>query len=79
MFGIHGNEFSPPELGMRFAEFLLEGYMKNADITAILNHTDIHLVIQATLMEETSLRQSKRLHNAKICTQMIKSSAMREK
>ena len=47
MFGIHAREFAPPELGMRFAELLLDGYDVDPQITSILDHNEIHLLLQA--------------------------------
>jgi carboxypeptidase T len=47
MFGIHAREMAPPELGMRFTEMLLSNYGTDAEVTAMLDHTDIHLVIQS--------------------------------
>ena len=47
MFGIHAREFAPPELGMRFAELLLDGYDVDPQITSILEHNEIHLLLQA--------------------------------
>lgn len=47
MFGIHVREMAPPELGMRFAEMLLSGYDVDPEVTAVLEHTEIHLVLQA--------------------------------
>jgi carboxypeptidase T len=46
-FGVHAREMGPPELGMRFAEMLLEGYGVDAEITGLLDSTEIHLVLQA--------------------------------
>jgi len=42
--GVHAREYAPPELVMRFAETLLEGYDEDADITWLLQHTEIHLI-----------------------------------
>ena len=42
--GVHPREFAPPEIVMRFAETLLQGYGIDSDITWILQHTEIHLI-----------------------------------
>ena len=43
--GLHAREYAPPELAMRFAETLVDGYNVDADITWLLQHTEIHLII----------------------------------
>lgn len=43
--GVHAREYAPPELAMRFAESLVNGYNVNADITWLLQHTEIHLIV----------------------------------
>jgi len=47
MAGIHAREYAPPELASRWAETLIDAYGNNADITAMLDHTEIHLVLQS--------------------------------
>lgn len=52
MTGIHAREYAPTELASRWAESLITAYdgnnnNKDADITAMLNHTEIHFVIQS--------------------------------
>jgi carboxypeptidase T len=42
--GQHSRELPPPEAVMRWAESLLENYGKDADITWILERTNIHIV-----------------------------------
>mmetsp|Transcript_12133 Transcript_12133/g.26190 ORF Transcript_12133/g.26190 Transcript_12133/m.26190 type:complete len:737 (+) Transcript_12133:149-2359(+) len=44
--GVHPREYAPPELTMRFAESLLTGYEVDADITWILQHTEVHIIFQ---------------------------------
>jgi carboxypeptidase T len=46
MSGIHAREYSPPETLMRWAEQLVDAYGNDADLSAMLDHTEIHLVIQ---------------------------------
>lgn len=43
--GVHAREYAPPELNMRFAETLVDGYDENADITWLLQHTEIHSIV----------------------------------
>eukprot|EP00985_Skeletonema_marinoi_P022656 scaffold14573_cov116-Skeletonema_marinoi.AAC.1 len=44
--GIHAREYTPKELLARFIEMLIDGYNNNnAQITSILQHTEIHAVI----------------------------------
>jgi len=45
--GLHAREYAPPEMATRFAEHLVDGYGADADVTAILDHTVLHLVLQA--------------------------------
>lgn len=45
--GVHAREYVPPELGTRFAEALVNGYGVDADITSILDHTEVHLVLES--------------------------------
>lgn len=42
--GVHPREYAPPELTMRFAESLLGGYGVDADITWVLQHTEVHII-----------------------------------
>lgn len=43
---IHARELAPAELCTRFAEMLVEGYGNDAEITAVLDHHEVHLVLQ---------------------------------
>jgi hypothetical protein len=42
--GVHSREYAPPEIVLRFAERLAEGYGKNADISWILDHNEIYIL-----------------------------------
>lgn len=44
---IHAREYSPAELSMRFAEFLIDNYGSDADVTWLLDYHEIHLMMQA--------------------------------
>ena len=45
MSGIHAREWAPPELNLRFAEYLLANYATNADVKWLLDYNRIHLVL----------------------------------
>jgi carboxypeptidase T len=69
MSGIHPREYAPPELLQRWATQLVEGYGVDADITAILDHAEIHLIIQLNpdgraLAETTQPWRRKNLNEA---------------
>jgi murein tripeptide amidase MpaA len=44
---IHAREYTPAELATRFAELLVSGYGIDPDITWILDHHEVHLMLQA--------------------------------
>jgi len=44
---IHGREYAPAELMTRFAEYLVQNYGRNADVTWMLDTQEVHLVLQA--------------------------------
>ena len=43
---IHARELAPAELNTRFAEYLLNNYGTDADVTWIVDHREIHLLLQ---------------------------------
>lgn len=43
--GLHAREYAPPELLARFIEKLVKEYGKDADVTTILQRTEIHAVL----------------------------------
>lgn len=43
--GLKPREYSPPELALRFAEYLVENYEKDADVTWILDYHEIHFIL----------------------------------
>lgn len=45
--GVHAREYAPPEIATRFAEYLIDKYGTDADVTAILDHTVLHFVLQS--------------------------------
>jgi hypothetical protein len=45
--GLHGNDFSQPEVGLQLAETLLAGYEKNADLRWIVDNVEIDLILLA--------------------------------
>lgn len=44
---MHARELAPAELNTRFAEYLLNNYGVDADVTWIVDHREIHLLLQA--------------------------------
>jgi len=44
--GIHAREYAPPELGARWAESLVDGYGIDTEITSILDHTLIYIILE---------------------------------
>jgi len=47
MASIHAREYSPAELATRYAEYLLENYNLDADITWLLDYHEIHLLLHS--------------------------------
>ena len=45
--GLHGNDFSQPELGLQLAEKLLEGYGTDADLQWIVDNVELDLILLA--------------------------------
>lgn len=46
MSSIHARELTPAELNTRFAEHLLNNYGTDADVTWLVDHREIHLLLQ---------------------------------
>ena len=46
MSSIHARELTPAELNTRFAEYLLNNYGSDADATWLVDHHEIHLLLQ---------------------------------
>lgn len=42
---VHAREYAPPELSMRFAEYLVDNYGVDADATWLVDHHEIHLML----------------------------------
>ena len=47
MTSVHAREYTPAELGTRFAEYLVDNYEQDADVTWLLDYHEIHLMLQA--------------------------------
>lgn len=47
MSSMHAREYAPAELNLRFAEYLIDHYDSDADVTWILDHNEILLLFQA--------------------------------
>jgi carboxypeptidase T len=45
--GIHGREYVTAETALRFGEWLVERYGRDADATTLLDHYQVHLLVQA--------------------------------
>lgn len=45
--GIHAREFTPPELVSRWVDDLVNSYGIDADKTSLLDHTELHIILQA--------------------------------
>lgn len=47
MTAVHAREYTTAELALRFAEYLLSGYGVDPEATWILDHHEVHLLVQA--------------------------------
>ena len=47
MSSVHAREYTPAELNTRFAEYLVENYGADPDVTWLLDYHEIHLLLQA--------------------------------
>jgi carboxypeptidase T len=47
MSSVHARELAPAELNTRFAEYLVNNYGVDPDVTWLLDYTEIHLLLQA--------------------------------
>ena len=67
MSSVHAREYTPAELNTRFAEYLLSHYDQDADVTWLLDYTEIHLLLQANpdgrILAETGLSWRKNTNN----------------
>ncbi|MCP3962600.1 MAG: hypothetical protein GY719_32570 [bacterium] len=46
-FAVHAREYTTAELGTRFAEFLVESYDTDPDVHWLLDHHEVHLMLQS--------------------------------
>lgn len=71
MSAIHSRELTTAELNTRFAEYLLQNYGTDADVTWLLDYRDIYLVLQVNpdgrKMAETGLSWRKNT-NSDLCS-----------
>lgn len=44
---IHAREYTPAEISTRFAEYLVKEYDRDADVTWLLDHHEVHLMLQS--------------------------------
>ncbi len=65
---IHAREYAPAELNTRFAEYLLDNYGTDPDVTWILDYNEVHLLPQSNpdgrKKAETGLSWRKNTNNA---------------
>jgi len=47
MSALHARDLAPVELNLRFAEYLLENYDQDSEVTWLLDETEIHLLLVA--------------------------------
>jgi hypothetical protein len=47
MSSIHAREYTPAELNTRFAEYLINNYGSDPDVTWLLDYNEVHLLLQA--------------------------------
>ena len=47
MTSVHAREYTPAELSNRFAEYLIDNYGSDADVTWLLDYHEIHLLLQS--------------------------------
>jgi len=47
MSSVHAREYTPAELNTRFAEYLVDNYGTDPDVTWVLDYHEIHLLLQA--------------------------------
>ncbi len=47
MSSIHAREYAPAELNTRFAEYLIDHYGVDPDVTWLLDYNEVHLLLQA--------------------------------
>jgi carboxypeptidase T len=71
MSSVHAREYTPAELATRFAEFLVDRYDSDPDVTWLLDYHEIHLLLQANpdgrKRAETGLSWRKNTNNG-YCT-----------
>lgn len=47
MSGLHAREYTPVQLNLKFAEWLLSNYGTNAEATWLVDHNEFHVLLQA--------------------------------
>lgn len=47
MSSVHAREYTPAELNTRFAEYLINNYGSDPDVTWLLDYNEVHLLLQA--------------------------------
>ena len=66
LFSIHAREYTPLEIGTRFAEWLVNNYGSDPEATWLVDHNDFHLVLPANpdarIDAESQIYQRKNLN-----------------
>ncbi len=72
MSGLHAREYTPVQLNLKFAEWLLSNYGTDAEATWLVDHNEFHLLLQANpdgrKVAETGSSQRKNRHPSGSCT-----------
>ena len=76
--GVHAREYAPPELALRFAEYLAGRYGTDADVTWMLRRTEVHLILHvnpdgryvAEKYPDTMQRKNMNAENGRSCSQI---------
>ena len=72
MSGLHAREYTPVQLNLKFAEWLLANYGSSAEATWLVDHNEFHLLLQANpdgrKIAEGGQWQRKNRHNFGSCS-----------
>ncbi len=72
MSGLHAREYTPVQLNLKFAEWLLTNYGSSAEATWLVDHNEFHLLLQANpdgrKIAEGGQSQRKNRHNYGGCS-----------
>lgn len=72
MSGLHAREYTPVQLNLKFADWLLSNYGSSAEATWLVDHNEFHLLLQANpdgrKIAESGLSQRKNRHDFGSCS-----------